>query len=129
MKKLAKLVLMLCLTLSGTLCFASGLAGTENEKGDDGIPIELIKNSSHGSPEKGNSILASLNSHMLMVVFTENLGEVVVEISTATGGYVQTDSSLTPNGLQFYIPLAGDYIVNFTLPNGDEYYGEFTITD
>ena len=129
MKKLAKLVLMLCLTLSGALCFASGLAGTENEKGDDGIPIELIKNSSHGSPEKGNSILASLNSHMLMVVFTENLGEVVVEISTATGGYIQTDSCLTPNGLQFYIPLAGDYIVNFTLPNGDEYYGEFTVTD
>ena len=64
-----------------------------------------------------------------MVVFTENLGEVVVEISSATGSYVQTDSSLTPIGLQFYIPLAGDYIVNFTLPNGDEYYGEFTVTD
>ena len=31
--------------------------------------------------------------------------------------------------IQFYIPLAGDYIVNFTLPNGDEYYGEFTVTD
>ena len=37
MKKLAKLVLMLCLTLSGALCFASGLARTENEKGEDGI--------------------------------------------------------------------------------------------
>ena len=45
------------------------------------------------------------------------------------GGYVQTDSCLTPNGLQFYIPNTGDYIVNFTLPNGDEYYGEFTVTD
>jgi hypothetical protein len=129
MKKVTKLVLMLCLTLSGAFCYASGVAGTENEKGKDGTPIVIIGNSSYGDSEKGNSILATLNSHILMVVFTENLGEVVVEISTATGGYVQTDSSLTPNGLQFYIPLAGDYIVNFTLPNGDEYYGEFMVTD
>ena len=129
MQKLVTVVLMLCLTLSGAFCHASSVAEQENEKGEDGIPIELIKNSSHGGIEKGNSILATLNSHVLMVVFTENLGEVVVEISTATGGYVQTDSCLTPNGLQFYIPLAGDYIVNFTLPNGDEYYGEFTVTD
>ncbi|MCR5659832.1 MAG: DUF3244 domain-containing protein [Bacteroidales bacterium] len=129
MKKVTTLFLMLCLTLSGALCYASGLAGTENEKGEDGTPLVIIKNSSHTSSEKGNSIIATLNSHILMVVFTENLGEVVVEVSTATGGYVQTDSSLTPNGLQFYIPLAGDYIVNFTLPNGDVYYGEFTVTD
>ena len=129
MKKVKTMFLMLCLTLSGAFCHASSVAEQENEKGEDGIPIELIKNSSHGGIEKGNSILATLNSHMLMVVFTENLGEVVVEISSATGSYVQTDSSLTPNGLQFYIPLAGDYIVNFTLPNGDEYYGEFTVTD
>ena len=129
MKKVKTRFLMLCLILSGALCYASGLARTENEKGKDGISIEIIENSSHSSSEKGNSILATLNSHMLTVVFTENLGEVVVEVSTATGGYVQLDSCLTPNGLQFYIPLAGDYIVNFTLPNGDEYYGEFTVTD
>jgi len=129
MQKLVTVVLMLCLTLSGAFCHASGAARTKNEKGNDGTPISVIEKSSHSGPEKGNSILATLNSHVLMVVFTENLGEVVVEISTATGGYVQTDSCLTPNGLQFYIPLAGDYIVNFTLPNGDEYYGEFTVTD
>ena len=33
MKKLTTLFLMLCLTLSGALCYASGLARTENEKG------------------------------------------------------------------------------------------------
>ena len=120
---------MLFLILSGAFCHASGVAGQENKRGNDGIPISVIEKSSHSGPEKGNSILATLNSHILMVVFTENLGEVAVEVSTATGGYVQLDSCLTPNGLQFYIPLAGDYIVNFTLPNGDEYYGEFTVTD
>ncbi len=127
MKKVTKLVLMLCLILSGAFCHARGIARTKIK--EDGTPLTVIEKVCHGSPEKGNSILATLNSRVLMVVFTENLGEVVVEISTATGGYVQTDSCLTPNGLQFYIPLAGDYIVNFTLPNGDEYYGEFMVTD
>ena len=129
MKKVTTLFLMLCLTLSGAFCHASGLARTENEKGKDGIPIELITNSSHSSSEKGNSILATLNGHVLTVVFTENLGEVVVEISTATGGNVQVDSCPTPNGLMFYIPFAGDYIITFIFPNGDEYYGEFTVTE
>ena len=130
MKKVTTLFLMLCLILSGAFCHASGVAGTKNEKGNnDGTPIDVIGKTAYGGTEKGNSILATLNSHMLTVVFTENLGEVVVEVSTATGGYVQLDSCLTPNGLQFYIPLAGDYIINFTLPNGDEYYGEFTVTE
>ena len=38
-------------------------------------------------------------------------------------------SVLTPNGMQFYILNVGNYIVTFTLPNGDEYYGEFTVTE
>ena len=129
MTKVTKLVLMLCLILSGALCHASGVAGTENEKGNDGTPISVIEKSSHSSSEKGNSILATLNGHVLTVVFTENLGDVIVEISTAAGGNVQVDSCSTPNGLVFLIPFAGDYIVTFTLPNGDEYYGEFTVTD
>ena len=129
MTKVTKLVLMLFLTLSGAFCHASGVAGQVNEKGGDGIPIVLIKNSSHGGIEKGNSILATLNGHVLTVAFTENLGDVIVEISTAAGGNVQVDSCSTPNGLVFLIPFAGDYIVTFTLPNGDEYYGEFTVTD
>jgi hypothetical protein len=64
-----------------------------------------------------------------MVIFNENLGQVDVEVATTSGVTVQCLSVLTPNGLQVYIPNAGDYIVTFTLSNGDEYYGEFTITD
>ena len=129
MTKVTKLVLMLCLTLSGALCHASGVAEQENEKGNDGIPIELINNSGHGSSEKSNSIIATISGNVLTVAFTENLGEVDVEITTSTGGYVQANSCLTHNGIQLIIPLAGNYIVTFTLPNGDEYYGEFTVTD
>ena len=128
MKKVTTLVLMLCLTLSGALCYAHGTARTENKK-SEGIILEVKNATLHGSSDKSGSIVPTLNGHMLMVVFTENLGEVVVEISTAAGGDVQVDSCSTPNGLVFFIPFAGDYIVTFTLPNGDEYYGEFTITD
>ena len=129
MKKVTQMVLMLFLVLSGAWCYASGAARTGNEKGNDGMPISVIKKAGHSSPEKGMAIHASIDGHYLAVVFTENLGSVSVEITTANGGYVQTDSCLTPNGLQFYIPNTGDYIVNFTLPNGDEYYGEFTVTN
>ena len=37
MKKVKTMFLMLFLILSGALCHASGVAGTENEKGEDGI--------------------------------------------------------------------------------------------
>lgn len=129
MQKLSAFVLMLCLTLSGAFCHASGVAGQENKKGKDGTPISIIKSSSYTSSEKGNSIIATLNGHMLVVVFTENLGQVAVEITTETGMPVDYLNMTTPNGYQFYITNTGDYIVTFTLPNGDEYYGEFTVTD
>ena len=129
MKKVTKLVLMFYLVLSGTFCYAHGVARTEHEKGKDGVPISVTQSVPQSGSEKSNSIIATISGHYLTVVFTENLGQVSVEITTDTGNYVQIDSCLTPNGIQFYIPLAGDYIVTFTLPNGDEYYGEFTVTD
>ena len=88
MQKLATFVLMLCLTLSGAFCHASGVAGQENEKGNDGTPISIIEKSSHSSSEKGNSIIASINGHTLTVVFTENLGQVTVEVTTVSGNQV-----------------------------------------
>ena len=129
MRKLTKLVLMLSLILSGALCHASGVAGQENEKGNDGTPISIIKKASHSISEKGNSIIATINGNVLTVVFTENLGQVSIEIATNTGVTVDCMSMLTPDGFQFFIPNTGDYIVTFTLPNGDEYYGEFTVTE
>lgn len=129
MKKVIVFVLMLSLVLSGAFCYAHSATGTENMKGKDGIPVELIEKSTYGSPEKGNSIIAEIDGHYLSVIFTENLGQVAVEITTSTGAPVEFLAMNTPNGQVFYIALAGDYIVNFTLPNGDEYYGEFTVTE
>ena len=128
MCKFKKTVLILCFILSGALCFASGVARTDYEKGD-GIPIEIIEAVNVTGLAKGNSIHPSINGHYLTVVFTENLGQVTVEVTTASGAPVDGTSTITPTGIQIYIPNTGDYIVTFTLPNGDEYYGEFTVTD
>ena len=99
------------------------------EKKGDGITIGLIESSTSATPSKGNSIIPTLNGHVLTVVFSENLGQVSVEVATADGATVECLSVLTPNGLQVYIPNAGNYIVTFTLSNGDVYAGEFTVTD
>ena len=81
-----------------------------------------------GNP-KTNSILASINGHTLTVTFTENLGDVQIDITTASGGAVSYGHVWTPDSYIAYIPNTGDYIVTITLGNGDEYYGEFEVTD
>ena len=120
---LIQIVLLLGFLLPAVWCGASATS----EK--DGLSHILIKEGTVQGHPKASSIEAYVEGHYLTVSFTENLGQVAVELTTTTGRYVQSDSVITPNGLLFYIPLAGDYIVTFTLPNGDEYYGEFTVTD
>lgn len=78
---------------------------------------------------KGSTINATISGHLLTVSFTQNIGQVAVEITTDTGVTVDCVNTSTPTGFQCYIPDAGDYVVTFTLSNGDEYYGEFTVTD
>ena len=87
MKKFSKLVLMLCLVLSGALCYASNATKTENKKGN-GITLEVKQKVFHGSSDKSGSIVPTLDGHVLTVIFTENLGQVAVEVSTAVGTLV-----------------------------------------
>ena len=127
MKKVTTLVLMLSLVLSGALCYASGVARTETK--EDETPSIVVIKTKCGGTDKSGSIVPSIYDHVLSVVFYDNLGQVAVEVSTASGAQVDCLSVLTPNGLQIYIPNAGNYIITFTLSNGDVYAGEFTVTD
>ena len=94
--------------------------------GHSNIPIKESR--VQGSP-RTTSIQASIDGHTLSVVFLENLGQVNVAIMAVGGSEAQSESTPTPNGVDFYIPFTGNYIVYFTLPNGDTYYGEFEVTD
>ena len=129
MFKLRQMILMLCFILSGALCHAHSEASTGNEKDWVPIPIETTEATGASGSDRSSSIRPALDGHVLSVVFNENLGQVSVEVTTATGATVECLSVLTPNGLQVYIPNAGNYIVTFTLSNGDVYAGEFTVTD
>lgn len=116
--------ILLIMYLFGTIVlgFANNLVST------DGLTIHASK----GGEEKSNvasSIFAEINGHSLTVAFSQNLGEVSIDISTASGATIFCLSVQTPTGYQYYIPNAGSYVVTFTLPNGDEYYGEFEVTD
>lgn len=121
--KIRQFVLLLGLILPAARCMASDGHSTEGYE-----PIVVKEAKVQGCP-KGSTIQASISGHTLTVMFSQNIGHVVVEIATASGTTVNCVSVLTPNGMQCYIPTAGDYVVTFTLANGDEYYGEFTVTD
>ncbi len=96
-----------------------------------GSPVIIKKASSYEAPARvTDDINAEVDGHALSIVFTENLGQVSVEVLYASSlGEVETTSVYTPSGVNVYIPNTGSYIVTITLPNGDEYYGEFEVTD
>ena len=96
---------------------------------NDGFSHITIHETTVQSHPKTNSILASINGHTLTVTFTENLGNVQIDITTASGGAVCYGHVWTPDSYIAYIYSTGSYVVTITLENGDEYYGEFEVTD
>ena len=129
MYKLKEIILMLCFILSGALCYVHGKTITSNEKDWVLIYIEATETIGANGIDRSSSILPTLNGRVLTVVFNENMGQVSVVVATTSGATVESLSVPTPNGVQVYIPNAGNYIVTFTLSNGDVYAGEFTVTN
>lgn len=121
--KFKQFALLLALMLPTAWCSANGTAFT------DGVGHITIKEAHVEGTPRSSTIQASIDGHTLTVAFSENIGQVSIEVTTATGANVDYRTTPTPNGVQIYIPLAGDYIIAFKLSNGDEYYGEFTVMD
>ena len=125
MNKIKRFMLLLGIILPVTFVFANSELSAEK----DGVNPVVINKISNTGNDRSSSILASIDGHTLTIVFTENLGQVSIEVSYASGNEVETTSIYTPSGVIIYIPYSGSYVVTFTLPNGDEYYGEFEVTD
>ena len=125
MVKFKTLFLVVGLLLSTSFCHAN------NSKEDvaDGSPIIIVKTNNYGGADKSSSIIASINGHYLTVAFTESLGEVSIEVQNTSGIPLDVSIMDTPSGRQIYIPLAGSYILIIKLENGDEYHGNFEVTD
>ena len=121
--KIKQIILLFGFLLPTVWC---GAIGTYLEDGDS--HIEIKQSHVQGAP-KGSTIQASIDGHYLTVTFTQDIGTLTMELDKVSGPMVFSYPVITPDSYQFYIPLTGDYIITFTLSNGDEYYGEFTVTD
>lgn len=125
MNKIKRFMLLLGIILPVTFVFANSELSAEK----DGVNPVVINKISNTGNDRSSSILASIDGHTLTIVFTENLGQVSIDVSYASGNEVETTSIYTPSGVIIYIPYSGSYVVTFTLSNGDEYYGEFEVTE
>lgn len=125
MTKIKTIILMLCLTIGASLCYANH---AEYKKAD-GIPITISKSTAFGGVDRSSSISASIDGHNLTVNFLSNLGHVEIKITDATGVTLEIDHTETAAGYLYYIPSVGHYVVVITFSDGDEYYGEFDVTD
>ena len=96
----------------------------------DGLhPIQTKEAHVSGTP-RGSTIQASIDGHWLSVTFTQDIGTLTMELEKVSGPVIfNYPWVVTPDSYQFYLNQTGDYIITFTLSNGDEYYGEFTVTD
>ncbi len=119
------ILLLLGIILPTAFSFAN--SGLTTEK--DGVGAIVINKSDNNGPDRSSSIIATINGHVLSVVFTENLGQVAIAVTYADGGTVDTSTIQTPSGANIYIAGTGSFVVRFTLRNGDEYWGEFEITE
>ena len=125
MKTLRFKTIIMLLGIMVSVAFCSAFC-VETNDGQNVINIKVAH--TQGSP-KTSSIDASINGHALTVTFTENLGDVQIDITSASGGAVSYGHVWTPDSYIAYIPNTGSYVVTITLGNGDEYYGEFEVTD
>ena len=125
MNKLKTVFLLLGIILPTAISIANSVLTTEN----DGVTPVVINKSNNNGFDRSDSISASIDGHVLTVSFLSNIGHVTIKITDASGATLDIESTETPTGYMYYIPSAGHYAVVFTFTDGDEYEGEFDVTD
>ncbi len=106
------------------LCVTASIGFAEKLNDDYNVIVIKAKHESGGNakPDTNIPITASISGHTLTVNFAQNIGSVQVDISDG-----QSFMVVTPDTAQAYITNSGSYTVTFTLPGGDEYYGNFVV--
>ena len=122
MKKLQILILSVCLFVPAVFCLAESMDKTEKTQEGETVVVIKKKNNNSSLDKDDPCITASISGHTLTMNFAQNIGSVQVDISDG-----QSFMVVTPDNVQAYITSSGSYTVNFTLSNGDEYYGNFVV--
>ncbi len=92
------------------------------------VPIIIKKAAIHGSSDKtGIPTEIPYIGKELLIDFTDSIGMVNVNISTKAGKTIQMFDVSTPTHLRAYVKKRGKYTITFTLDDGSEYGGDFTI--
>ena len=121
--KLTTLLFMLSFLIVSSHAANISIIQTEN------VPVVMTAETQHSGDDKSGSMNVSINGHYLTVAFTESLGEVSIEVQNTSGIPLDVSIMDTPSGRQIYIPLAGSYILIIKLENGDEYHGNFEVSE
>ena len=93
---------------------------------EDNTPI---KTSGQSGVDRSSSIAASINDHYLTINFLTDIGHVWIKITDEAGVTLEIEYIETPTGYLYYMPSAGHYVLVITLSDGDEYEGEFDVTE
>lgn len=105
---------------------ALGWGTANNIISNDNITIRA--NSTNGN-DRSSSISASIDGHNLTVNFLSDIGHVWIKITDEAGVTLEIEYIETPTGYLYYMPSAGHYVLVITLSDGDEYEGEFDVTE
>ena len=91
--KIKQFVLLLGLLLPAAWC------GANSTHFNDGFSHIAVKERAVQGTPKGFTIQATIDGHTLTVVFTENLGQVAVEVSSVSGTSVHFSSNAQNKGV------------------------------
>ncbi|MBR0539980.1 MAG: DUF3244 domain-containing protein [Bacteroidales bacterium] len=112
------------------LFLAMGMALAENNAFSDNVIV--IRASTEGGGARSyleQYISASLSGHYLSISVSQDIGQMTVGIVSSTGVTVDEQSVETPTSVQFYISQGGEYDIEITLSNGEEFTGSFIVMD
>ena len=126
MAKLKTLILMFVLLSTTTFCYSNW---TNPQDNGDGTPIDIKQSVGNNSNDRSSSINAFIDGNSLTVSFLSDIGQVTVKVLDENNHTLDLLTTPTPTGYLYYIPNAGRYTVVFTFADGDEYYGEFEVTE
>lgn len=115
------------ITILALLPFVSSF-GAENIFCGDTIPVVVVKKKNIPTPKSPEQVPFQVfidTEEMLLTASTSATGAVDVQIEDITTGVSIQDSFIT--NYSTCLPASGYYRITFTLADGSEYFGYFTI--